>query len=114
MFGWPLHLFAGEGSFLITFLSSPVWCGHPGGCESVVHGLRVILDIHPDWAVIQVDVANAFNFVSWRVMFEEVRDARGRLHLSYSLFVLFMVLWPLWFTLTILVLVLWFLPDHFL
>jgi hypothetical protein len=31
-----------------------------GGCEVVVHDIWADLDVHPNWVVLQVDVANAF------------------------------------------------------
>jgi hypothetical protein len=32
-----------------------------GGFEVMVHGVQVVLDIHFNWMVLQVDVANVFN-----------------------------------------------------
>jgi hypothetical protein len=29
-----------------------------GGCEAMVHGIRVALDVHSNWMVLQMDVAN--------------------------------------------------------
>jgi hypothetical protein len=40
-----------------------------GRCEAVVHGIWVILNIHLNWVVLHVDVANAFNTISKRVIF---------------------------------------------
>ncbi len=34
------------------------------GCETMVHGVQMMLDLHPNWVVLQVDVHNAFNSVS--------------------------------------------------
>ncbi len=34
------------------------------GCETMVHGIQMMLDLHPNWVVLQVDVHNAFNSVS--------------------------------------------------
>jgi hypothetical protein len=39
-----------------------------GRCETVVHGIWVMLDLHLDRVVLQVDVRNAFNSVSWLVI----------------------------------------------
>jgi hypothetical protein len=43
------------------------------GCETMVHSIRGMLNLHPDWAVLQVDVRNAFNFVSMSTIFQKLR-----------------------------------------
>ncbi|KAL2631219.1 hypothetical protein R1flu_015905 [Riccia fluitans] len=48
-----------------------------GGCETIIHGLRATLDLHPDWIVLQVDIENAFNTVSQETLFCELRAAIG-------------------------------------
>ena len=53
--------------------------GVRGGCEMVVHGLRAVLDLHPDWIVFQVDIANAFNSVERSFIFFELRAAGGEI-----------------------------------
>ncbi len=35
-----------------------------GRCEIVVHDVQEMLDLHPHWVVLQVDVHNAFNSMS--------------------------------------------------
>jgi hypothetical protein len=35
-----------------------------GGCEIMVHDVQAMLDLHPHWVVLQVDVCNAFNLMS--------------------------------------------------
>jgi hypothetical protein len=40
-----------------------------GGCEIMVHNIRIALEIHLDWVVLQVDITNAFNIISHRVIF---------------------------------------------
>ena len=35
----------------------------PGGAEAVVHGIRAALTARPDWVILKVDVANAFNSI---------------------------------------------------
>ncbi|KAL2634242.1 hypothetical protein R1flu_005721 [Riccia fluitans] len=50
-----------------------------GGCETIIHGLHATLDLHPDWVVLQVDIRNAFNTVSWEALFHELRVATGSL-----------------------------------
>ncbi len=34
-----------------------------GGCETMVHGVRAMLDLHPKWVILQVDVWNPFNLI---------------------------------------------------
>ncbi|KAL2653691.1 hypothetical protein R1flu_021819 [Riccia fluitans] len=50
-----------------------------GGCETIIHGLRATLDLHPDWVVLQVDIQNAFNTVFWEALFHEPCAATGSL-----------------------------------
>ncbi|KAL2653584.1 hypothetical protein R1flu_021712 [Riccia fluitans] len=50
-----------------------------GGCETIIHGLRATLDLHPDWVVLQVDIQNAFNTVYWEALFCELCVATGSL-----------------------------------
>lgn len=35
----------------------------------MVHDICAILDVHLDWVVLQVDIINAFNIVSHKVIF---------------------------------------------
>ncbi|KAL2644887.1 hypothetical protein R1flu_012474 [Riccia fluitans] len=50
-----------------------------GGCKTIIHGLHATLDLHPDWIVLQVDIQNAFNTISWEALFCELRAAIGSL-----------------------------------
>ncbi len=45
----------------------------PGGCESIIAGVRALLDLDPDLLVLQVDLANAFNEIDRVAIFEELR-----------------------------------------
>ncbi len=45
----------------------------PGGCESIIAGVRALLDVDPELLVLQVDLANAFNEVDRVAIFEELR-----------------------------------------
>ncbi len=38
-------------------------------CEDVVHGVQIILDIHPNWVVLHVDIMNAFRSISCTTIF---------------------------------------------
>jgi hypothetical protein len=40
-----------------------------GGCEVMVHGIQVILNVHLDWVVLQVDVVNAFHSILRKAVF---------------------------------------------
>jgi hypothetical protein len=35
-----------------------------GGCETMVHDVRMMLNLHSYWAVLHVDVYNVFNLMS--------------------------------------------------
>jgi hypothetical protein len=42
-------------------------------CETMVHDIQGMLNLHLDWAVLQVGVCNAFNLVSWSTIFQELQ-----------------------------------------
>ncbi len=48
-----------------------------GGCEAIIHDISCTLDLHLDWVVLQLDMANAFNLVSRGVIFQELHAASG-------------------------------------
>ncbi len=48
-----------------------------GGYEVVLHGIWATLDAHLDWVVLHVDIANAFNTISRKTIFQELRATRG-------------------------------------
>ncbi|KAL2653409.1 hypothetical protein R1flu_021537 [Riccia fluitans] len=50
-----------------------------GGCETIIHDLHATLDLHPDWIILQVDIRNTFNNVSWEALFCELRAATSSL-----------------------------------
>ncbi len=41
-----------------------------GGCEAMVHNMRTNLNIHLDWVVLQIDITNAFNIISHKIIFQ--------------------------------------------
>ncbi len=41
-----------------------------GGCEVVVHGIQTMLNFHPNWVVLHVDVFNTFNLMSQLAFFK--------------------------------------------
>jgi len=51
-----------------------------GGCKIMVHGVRTMLNLHPNWVVLQVDhVHNAFNLVSRLTIFQKLQFLFGAL-----------------------------------
>ncbi len=54
-----------------------------GECKAMVHGIWITLNIHPNWVVLQVDVANAFNFISCEAIFQKLHVAGGQLSLLF-------------------------------
>ncbi len=43
-----------------------------GGCEIMVHDIQMMLDLHLDWVVLQVDVYNTFNSMSQSTIFQKL------------------------------------------
>jgi hypothetical protein len=41
-------------------------------CETMVHSVQGMLNLHLDWVVLQVNVHNAFNLVSRSTIFQEL------------------------------------------
>jgi len=37
----------------------------------MVHGVQTMLNLHINWVVLQVDVYNIFNLVSWSAILQE-------------------------------------------
>ncbi len=48
-----------------------------GGCEAIIFDIQALFDLHPNWAMMQVDVENIFNNVFLVVIFRELCDVRG-------------------------------------
>ncbi len=57
-------------AFVTHFCPHQFEVASKGGCEVVIHGIKCTLNLHPDW-VLQLDVANTFNLVSRRVIFQD-------------------------------------------
>jgi len=57
-----------------------------GGCEVVIHGIWCTLDLHPNWVVFQLNVANAFNLMLKGSYFKNFVQQVGT---SYNLSLLF-------------------------
>ncbi len=56
-----------------------------GSYEVVIHDIRCTLDLHPNWVVLQLDMANAFNLVSRKAIFQELLCNRWRHHTIHPL-----------------------------
>jgi hypothetical protein len=39
-----------------------------GGCETILFGIRTLLDLYLDWVVMQVNIKNIFNNVCWFII----------------------------------------------
>jgi hypothetical protein len=48
-----------------------------GGYETVIHDIRCTLDLHFNSVVFQLDVTNAFNLLSRKVIFQKFRATSG-------------------------------------
>jgi hypothetical protein len=46
--------------------SQVVWFDEPW---ILIVGIRIALDVHPNWVVLQMDVANTFNIISHKAIF---------------------------------------------
>jgi hypothetical protein len=51
-----------------------------GRCEIMVHGVRMMLNLHPNWVVLEVDVHNSFNSMSLSTIFQELWFSLGSLY----------------------------------
>jgi hypothetical protein len=47
--------------------------------EAIPFGIWTLLNLHPDWAMMQIDVKNTFNNVFQVVIFKEMCDVKGPL-----------------------------------
>ncbi len=45
----------------------------------MVYGVRITLDLHPEWVVLHVDVQNAYNLVSQATIFKELQSSTSTL-----------------------------------
>jgi hypothetical protein len=52
------HLFAHQFAVVVR-----------GGFKVMVHDIQIVLNAHPNWVVLQVDVVNKFNFISHKAIF---------------------------------------------
>lgn len=67
----------------------------------MVCGIKCAFDLHPDWVVLQIDMDNALNHVSRRVMFQELRVVGSEITQLVLPILTFYVLNPLYIALNI-------------
>ncbi len=46
---------------------------------NLIHGIWITLDVHPNWVVLQMDVANTFNTIFCKAMFQKLQVPIGQL-----------------------------------
>jgi hypothetical protein len=52
-------------------------------CKTMVHGVRVVLDLHSKWVVLQVDVWNVFHLIFRTTIFQKLKFCIGTLNWSF-------------------------------
>ena len=70
-----------------VFCPQQVAVGVSGGMSKMVFGLRLLLEVHPEWSMVKVDLKNAFNEVDRvKVLLELARfeDLRGLLRVMHA------------------------------
>ncbi len=82
--GWGFLLF-GQHNLMFSFhlLSHQFGVAIKGKCKVVVHDIWITLNVHPDWVVLQVDVANTFNSILCEAILQELHVVRGQLFLLF-------------------------------
>jgi hypothetical protein len=50
-----------------------------GGYEAILFNIQALLNLHPNWVMIHVDVKNVFNRVFQTVIFRKLCDVKGPL-----------------------------------
>ncbi len=51
----------------------------PRGYETILFGIIALLDQHPNWVVMQVDIKNVINNISKNVIFRKLQNDGGHL-----------------------------------
>ena len=58
------------------FLSpQQVAIGNPSGISLVVFGVRALLELHPDWVVVRLDLWNAFNEIKRAIVMQRLQES---------------------------------------
>ncbi len=74
-------------TFLTHFSPHQFGIAIKGGCETVIHGIKCTLYLHPNWVVLKLDMANAFNSMLRGVIFQKL-CAEGENIIQFIPFVL--------------------------
>ena len=48
--------------------------GIPGGAENIIHGIRELYRLHPNYHIVSLDLVNAFNSISRKVVVAQVNE----------------------------------------
>jgi hypothetical protein len=43
----------------------------------MMHNIQIILYVHPQWVVLHIDIVNAFNIISRKVIFQKLQPIGG-------------------------------------
>ncbi len=70
-----------------TFFLALIQVAIKGNCETIIHNITCTLDLHLDWIVLQLYVANAFCSMLRRVIFQELYAIGETSYNSSHLFV---------------------------
>ena len=49
--------------------------GIPSGISLLVFGVRALLDLHPDWVAVRIDLSNAFNQIKRAAVLRRLEDS---------------------------------------
>ncbi len=63
--------------FATHFSPHQFWVVIKNVCETIIHNIKCTLELHPNWVILQVDVANTFNSVSRGVIFLKLHEVVG-------------------------------------
>ena len=70
---------------LQSFLEPQQLCMSPGGGHKLIHMVRMLLELHPDWVCLKTDVVNAHNSISRASIVETTESEPALRHLSQFL-----------------------------
>eukprot|EP00973_Karenia_brevis_P090320 12402004-Karenia_brevis.AAC.1 len=71
--------------FVEHFWPQQVAIGAPSGVGLVIFGVRTLLELHPDWVVVRLDLRNAYNEIKRAAILRRL-DASPRLRGLVPLF----------------------------
>ena len=65
---------AKAGDFGEAMWPHQIAVGISGGASILTQGLRLIMELHPDWVAIKIDISNAFNEVKRHAVIQALAD----------------------------------------